>query len=225
MLNKNNNYRGHSLTDILLTCQEFFATNFQQIQAKNLQFKEIQFKECTFDVATVRNSKWVECLLSQCSGKFVDFENTELISCSLEQSSFLQSSFYECSFENSSISQVNFQDSDLRNCNFKGATLHSVNLRNCDLAGADLTDVSLVNCIVQGLRISNVKGLSPQLKDQLLANGAYQGFTPALNKLKTRGQLIGKQIQSLREKTRELPLPSFQPQKIIAFIYRINLNS
>ena len=51
------------------------------------------------------------------------------------------------------------------------------------------------------------------MKDQLLANGAYQGFTPALNKLKKEDS-IGKQIQSLREKTRELPLPSFQPQII-----------
>ena len=110
-------YRGKNLTNILLTCQEFLESNFQQIQGRELRFDESKFISCTFHAAVVRDSEWKSCFLDNCLGKFADFENTVFSNCEFKQGAFEQASFYSCSFESSTITQLNFQGADLRNCN------------------------------------------------------------------------------------------------------------
>ena len=120
---QNTDFRGRDLTDNVLTLQEFYQANFQQIIGLRTHFRQNQFKKCTFHAARVRSAKWEKCDLTESIGKISDFEDSIFIDCNFSHTVFSGSSFYGATFVNCDLSNSNFGNADLRKVKFQDSRI------------------------------------------------------------------------------------------------------
>ena len=180
------NYRAHNLSGVSWANRVFSGGDFSQIQANDSQLTTVSFATSQFHAATVRNANWTENSFENCTGRFMEFENTTLTNSAFTNCRFEDGSFYEVNFENSTWIDSVANGCDFRYSSFRNATLRDVNLSNCDLAHVDFTGCQFENVNAYNARITNAIGLSDVQRDQLLAGGAYEGLPPSINKLRKR---------------------------------------
>ena len=198
------NLNGSTLLDV-----HFTDADFQQVQANQSALHNCQFDQTPFHAVVIRNATWQDNQFVKCVGRFMEVESSDFHQSRFDQCQFEESSFYEVSFANSQWTDCSLIGGDFRYSSFKDATLRNVNLNNCDLAQVDFTGCTLENVSVYNARITNAVGLTEEMRDQLLAGGAYEGLPPAFNKLRKRSLNLQREFterarkltQSIRPKT------------------------
>lgn len=199
-------YRGHSFVDTTIESTHFLRGDFQQIQANNSKFLHNTFEHCLFHAATIRQANWSHCKFMDCVGTSTELEEVNLQHTIMQRCGFEQSSFYAVDWSHAQIEHVNFNQTDLRYSSFAHAKLHHVNFNNCDLANCDFTNVQFESIHVYNARITNVRGLTEEQKNWMLANGAYEGLAPSLNKFRKRAENASLTIQHQWQKLQNLPV-------------------
>ena len=199
-------YRGHSFVDTTIEGKHFLRGDFQQIQANNSTFLHNTFEHCLFHASTIRQANWSHCKFMDCVGTSTELEEVNLQHTIMQRCGFEQSSFYAVDWSHAQIEHVNFNQTDLRYSSFAHAKLQHVNFNNCDLANCDFSDVEFTSIQVYNARITNVRGLTEEQKNWMLANGAYEGLAPSLNKFRKRAENASLTIQHQWQKLQNLPI-------------------
>ncbi len=200
----NASYRAQNLVGMEWSNVEYKRGDFSQSQLHQTHFEHVSFQETEFHAAIVRQANWHHCRFEQCTGRFIEMEQSTLSGNHFVHATFEDGSFYEVQFTDTVWTDCSLSGSDLRYSSFRNAQLKNVNFNNCDLAHVDFTGCNLDDVSCYNARITNAIGLSDEMREKMLAGGAYEGLPPTLNKLRKKGigfrRDLGSKIETLKKK-------------------------
>lgn len=166
---------------------DFSYVILKDLDLGNSDFRTVRLQKSRLDGSRVSYSIFDGGVYNQTSFKSVNGTS----------STFIEADLKETDFSNSSISGVDFSRADLSNslfigatyiqANFSGATMSGVDLTNSNVSGSDFTDVEDFNKIkFNNTLIEGVKGISPELLEYALKNGAtddWSSYNEKINKI------------------------------------------